>query len=186
MQGYLDPYNSTRSLNTTKPIVEDEEEDENANEEVFDGAGRQRSFYWNDSDFAMASDPSKLFASFRGGLLDIPKSPPKPRHDVKTKPKKKLQLDASQMGELLLPARALSRNSSSDEFMMASAPKKKGQISLAMLAKTLDNLAQDEQEAVTPDYGMQSPQSMVSPVEGEKKKGSLPMGLPLSLGSAGS
>lgn len=65
----------------------------------------RRSEYWTDADMSIATDPSKIFASFRGGLLDIPKSPPPNRHD-KRAPKKKLkiQLDNQERGILKIPS----------------------------------------------------------------------------------
>ena len=63
-----------------------------------------RKQYWNDAEYAsMTSDPNKIFASFRGGLLDIPKSPPAASHDNRTKNRPKLQLDTDQMAQLKMP-----------------------------------------------------------------------------------
>jgi len=67
-------------------------------------ADNERSSYWNDDDVQSAHNPSKLFASFRGGLLDIPKSPPPARHDLKKKTKAKLNLDTSMMNMLRTPS----------------------------------------------------------------------------------
>jgi len=66
-----------------------------------DGPRKQ---YWNDDEYAdMTSDPSKIFASFRGGLLDIPKSPPAASHDNRQKNRPKLHLEADQMAQLKMP-----------------------------------------------------------------------------------
>eukprot|EP00522_Entomoneis_paludosa_P010584 CAMPEP_0172450064 /NCGR_PEP_ID=MMETSP1065-20121228/8576_1 /TAXON_ID=265537 /ORGANISM="Amphiprora paludosa, Strain CCMP125" /LENGTH=947 /DNA_ID=CAMNT_0013201833 /DNA_START=61 /DNA_END=2904 /DNA_ORIENTATION=+ len=63
-----------------------------------------RKQYWNDDEYAdMTSDPSKIFASFRGGLLDIPKSPPAASHDNRIKNRPKLHLEADQMAQLKMP-----------------------------------------------------------------------------------
>ena len=63
-----------------------------------------RSQYWNDEEYAsLASDPTKIFASFRGGLLDIPKSPPAASHDNRQKNRPKLQIDTDQMAQLKMP-----------------------------------------------------------------------------------
>ncbi|KAL7579951.1 hypothetical protein ACA910_004947 [Epithemia clementina (nom. ined.)] len=63
-----------------------------------------RTQYWNDEEYAsLTSDPTKIFASFRGGLLDIPKSPPAASHDNRQKNRPKLQLDTDQMAQLKMP-----------------------------------------------------------------------------------
>lgn len=60
----------------------------------------QRSSYWNDEEVdRMSSNPAKIFASFRGGLLDIPKSPPRARHDSR----RKVQLNADDLAQLKMP-----------------------------------------------------------------------------------
>ena len=77
---------------------DDDDDEDNSAKDPHD----RRSSYWDDAKYSkLASDPSKLFASFRGGLLDIPKSPPAPHHDKKNR--NKLQLDTIQMQQLTVP-----------------------------------------------------------------------------------
>jgi hypothetical protein len=84
------------------------------------------SSYWNDNDVSTAHNPSKLFASFRGGLLDIPKSPPQARHDSnnKLKQKPKLTFDTSMMDALRLPSMR-GMGGESGPSTVESIPKKK-------------------------------------------------------------
>jgi hypothetical protein len=72
-----------------------------------------RSLYWSNE----ALKSTTIFQSFRGGLLDIPKSPPAARHDRDNDgnvnpQRKKLQLNTAAMDALQLPSRALSRSNS--------------------------------------------------------------------------
>jgi hypothetical protein len=70
------------------------------NKDIF--VEHQRSSYWNDEEVdRLSTNPSKMFASFRGGLLDIPKSPPKARHDNTNR--QKLQLNADDLAQLKMP-----------------------------------------------------------------------------------
>lgn len=63
-----------------------------------------RTQYWNDEEYAsLSADPSKIFSSFRGGLLDIPKSPPAGSHDIRLRDRPKVQLDNSQVSMLKMP-----------------------------------------------------------------------------------
>lgn len=86
-----------------------------------------RKQYWNDDEYAeMTSDSSKIFASFRGGLLDIPKSPPAASHDNRLKNRPKLQLDNDQMAQLKMPrmrgvGRTLSYQSNPDDNVSVDA-----------------------------------------------------------------
>lgn len=87
---------------------------------------RPASFYWSGVDESEVQRTHRgssllssrnIFQSFRGGLLDIPKSPPRARHDAedpKVGPtrKNKLQLNSNALNELQLPERALSRSNS--------------------------------------------------------------------------
>lgn len=66
--------------------------------------------YFNDE-----SDPTKTFASFRGGLLDVPKSPPAASNDNRQKNRPKLHLDNDQMNQLKMPRmRGIGRTLSDD------------------------------------------------------------------------
>lgn len=79
------------------------------------------SSYWNESELNV--NPSQLFRSFRGGLLDIPKEPPKPTHQ--NKDDKKLSLDPNAMNALSMPKRGvLSRHNSAEvtEFPLQLDP----------------------------------------------------------------
>jgi len=72
---------------------------------------RGASTYWNDNDVSLASNPTKLFASFRGGLLDIPKSPPPPTHATKSNDaSKKIQITSSDLSSLQIPANSIRGN----------------------------------------------------------------------------
>lgn len=96
------------------------------------------SSYWNDNDVSTAHNPSKLFASFRGGLLDIPKSPPQARHDSnnKLKQKPKLTFDTSMMDALRLP----SMRGMSGDNSVESIPKKKMGNPMGLLTAKLQAL----------------------------------------------
>jgi len=100
----------------------------------------RRSSYWNDAKYAkLASDPSKLFASFRGGLLDIPKSPPKPHHDKKNR--NKLHLDTNQMQQLTVPRiRGVHRAISDDGSTHSALSADMNGIPLSMLAANVRSL----------------------------------------------
>jgi hypothetical protein len=69
---------------------EDDEDEDDDNEKLF--VPPQQREYWSDEDLSFARDPVKIFASFRGGLLDIPKSPPPACHNKKKK--LKLRVDS--------------------------------------------------------------------------------------------
>jgi len=87
---------------------------------------RPASFYWSGVDESEVQRTHRgssllssrnIFQSFRGGLLDIPKSPPRARHDAEDQKvgptrKNKLQLNSNALTELQLPERALSRSNS--------------------------------------------------------------------------
>jgi hypothetical protein len=98
---------SSDGLDFSMPIPENKDHEPDA---FFGGTNfaesNRASSYWNDNDVSTAHNPSKLFASFRGGLLDIPKSPPQARHDSnnKLKQKPKLTFDTSMMDALRLPS----------------------------------------------------------------------------------
>lgn len=63
-----------------------------------------RTQYWNDEEYgSLTTDSTKIFASFRGGLMDIPKSPPAASHDNRQKNRPKLHLDTDQMAQLKTP-----------------------------------------------------------------------------------
>jgi hypothetical protein len=62
------------------------------------------STYMNDADVNLANDPSKLFASFRGGLLDIPKEPPKPHHATE---RNKFKIGVAEKSALQVPVRGV-------------------------------------------------------------------------------
>jgi hypothetical protein len=62
---------------------DDDDDDEDDDEKLF--VPPQQREYWSDEDLSFAKDPVKIFASFRGGLLDIPKSPPPACHNKKQK-----------------------------------------------------------------------------------------------------
>lgn len=122
-----------------------------------DSSSEQRSgasSYWNDADMALATNPSKLFASFRGGLLDIPKSPPPPAHDNRRE--RKLQLDANDMSALRMPTRGvLSRHNSADptDFppMVEPPPLRKGR------KKTKASITDDTEKEKSPRTCWQNP-----------------------------
>ena len=124
-----------------------DDDDDDEDERGDDPQGR-RSSYWNDAQYAkLAADPSKLFASFRGGLLDIPKSPPAARHD---KGRNKLQIDTSQMKQLTVPRirgvhRAISDDGSVDGMSMEN-----GAIPLSMLAANVRSLPFTQSMAASP------------------------------------
>jgi len=104
---------TTSFIDSSIPIPEDGEQDLEAAEEA---TRRQKSFYWNGDEHRLQSSRN-IYQSFRGGLLDIPKSPPLARHDRDVDgavqlERKKLQLNKSAMNALQLPERALSRNNS--------------------------------------------------------------------------
>jgi hypothetical protein len=118
---------SSDGLDFSMPIPENKDHEPDA---FFGGTNfaesNRASSYWNDNDVSTAHNPSKLFASFRGGLLDIPKSPPQARHDSnnKLKQKPKLTFDTSMMDALRLPSmRAFSGESGPSTA--ESIPKKK-------------------------------------------------------------
>lgn len=74
------------------------DDDEDTNEDS--SRVNRRTFYWNENDVdSLATDPSMIFRSFRGGLLDIPKSPPSVSHD-----RQKLKLDVSGLQALRVPS----------------------------------------------------------------------------------
>jgi hypothetical protein len=76
------------------------------------------SSYWNDDDLSLAADPTKLFRSFRGGLLDIPKSPPPARHDDRPA-RQKLTLDSVQLDALKLPSmRSINQSNGSGKTLL--------------------------------------------------------------------
>lgn len=80
------------------------------------------STYMNEADVNLANDPSKLFASFRGGLLDIPKEPPKPYHATE---RHKLKIGSAEKRALQVPVRGvLVRTHSADptDFPVMTAP----------------------------------------------------------------
>jgi hypothetical protein len=87
---------SNRSSDASVTIPEetnDEDNDDDGdddNEKLF--VPPQQREYWSDEDLSFARDPVKIFASFRGGLLDIPKSPPPACHNKKKK--LKLRVDS--------------------------------------------------------------------------------------------
>lgn len=99
-----------------------------------------RSSYWDDEEYAkLASDPSKIFASFRGGLLDIPKSPPGPHHDKKNR--NKLHLDTNQMQQLTVPRiRGVHRAVSDDGSVHSAISANNSGIPLSMLAANVRSL----------------------------------------------
>jgi hypothetical protein len=99
--------------------------------------------YWNDKD-VQTMNPAKIFQSFRGGLLDIPKSPPKARHNredgegVNKLIRKKLQLDSSDLDALRVP---VSRsNSVAVNNRDKAEPEPKKEISLDLLAASLSKI----------------------------------------------
>lgn len=113
----------------------DDEEEEDGGEPT-----GQRTSYFNDAEYAsMAADPTKLFASFRGGLMDIPKSPPAAHHD---KRRNKLQLDVNQMSQLTVPRIRGVHRAISDDGSVASgiANPTNGGIPLGMLAAQVRSL----------------------------------------------
>ena len=113
----------------------DDDDDNDGSERGNRDPHGRRSSYWNDKQYAnLASDPSKLFASFRGGLLDIPKSPPAARHD---KIRNKLQLDTDQMKQLTVPRMRGVHRAISDDGSVASND---GAIPLSMLAANVASL----------------------------------------------
>lgn len=86
------------------------------------------STYLNESDLDLANDPSKLFASFRGGLLDIPKEPPKPYHATE---RHKLKIGSAEKSALQVPVRGVLVRTNSAEptdfpLMTAPPPLRKG------------------------------------------------------------
>lgn len=122
--------------------TDDDDEDESEGGSG-DPHGR-RSSYWNVNRTAkLANDPSKLFASFRGGLLDIPKSPPKARHDNN---RNKLQLDTSQMKQLTVPRIRGVHRAFSEDGSVASSD---GGVPLSLLAANVKSLP-----FAPPDPGM--------------------------------
>ena len=87
-----------------------------------------------------------IFQSFRGGLLDIPKSPPRVRHDADgegNKPgfvkRNKLHLNPTALNALQLPERALSRHNSN--AVPTASAKEIPLMDLAQLARQLDEVA---------------------------------------------
>jgi hypothetical protein len=94
--------------------VDDDSSVDSQQNSIFAPPQQQRSDYWNDEDLTFANDPTKIFASFRGGLLDIPKSPPPARHDLaKPKLKLKLKLEDRDRQVLRMPSmRSISRTNS--------------------------------------------------------------------------
>jgi hypothetical protein len=112
-----------------------DDDDEDDSERDNGDPSCRRSSYWNVNHTAkLANDPSKLFASFRGGLLDIPKSPPKARHDNN---RNKLQLDTSQMKQLTVPRiRGIHRAFSEDGSVISND----GSTPLSMLAANVKSL----------------------------------------------
>lgn len=101
---------------------DDDDDDEDEKKKRFSTGS-----YWSEGDMRSLKS-SSIFQSFRGGLLDIPKSPPKARHDLdddeledgnkrnlKNK-RKKLHLKIDLVDALKFPARGvISRTNSSDE-----------------------------------------------------------------------
>ena len=78
--------------------------------------------YWSEADRSMP--PSQIFHSFRGGLLDIPTSPPPPMHDsTRREQGKKLHLDSTDVSALQLPVRHLSRHNSSEPSPVPPPPR---------------------------------------------------------------
>jgi hypothetical protein len=119
---------SSDGLDFSMPIPENSGHEPDA---IFGGPkfaeSNRASSYWNDNDVSTAHNPSKLFASFRGGLLDIPKSPPQARHDSnnKLKQKPKLAFDTSMMDALRLPSMRGGMGGESGPSTVESIPKKK-------------------------------------------------------------
>lgn len=72
-------------------IDEDDDDDEDDDNEHLFVPPQQRE-YWSDEDLSFAKDPTKIFASFRGGLLDIPRSPPPACHNKKQKLKLRVDM----------------------------------------------------------------------------------------------
>jgi hypothetical protein len=123
---------------------DDDDSSDSQENEIF--APHKRSEYWTDADMSLASDPSKIFASFRGGLLDIPKSPPPARHDKRApKAKLRIELDVKEKGLLQLPSmRSVVRSSSNmSEATNASQSTIGGAIPLNLMASTLQSLPMD-------------------------------------------
>lgn len=123
--------------------------------EVLDSGGGGRSSssnnsrYWNNESLKS----SKIFQSFRGGLLDIPKSPPAARHDrengdnnnINNPQRKKLQLNTAAMDALKLPSRALSRSNSSAPPVAANTNTSSGNaMALMMINNNNSKSAQTE------------------------------------------
>jgi hypothetical protein len=134
---------STRTIDSSIPIPEEEEQDLEAAEAATKEERNKNKQYWNGNDL-QTMKASKIFESFRGGLLDIPTSPPRARHDREdgkgpghAPTKKKLQLNSSAMDALKLPDRALSRNSST---VAGTQGKADHEISLDQLAAQLSTL----------------------------------------------
>jgi len=141
---------------------------------VHEGKNPRSSEYWSDEDLTFANDPSKIFASFRGGLLDIPKSPP-PAHHNREKQKLKLKVKLDQEGKmaLKLPSmRHIGRNLSGVSTATAESldtggmPGAQGQsgIPLNLLAaqlQTLPSLDHSTHTQQTNQY-MKSPGSLLN------------------------
>ena len=165
---------------------DDEDESENNNRDIFVEGHSVRSTYWNDAEYAgLATDPSKIFASFRGGLLDIPKSPPRDHHDKGRK--NKLKLDMTQMAQLTVPRmrgvhRAFSEDGSvasgigGPTLMQLSQAQAQREIPMNMLAAKLTSLPFEDSPAgkesmldqASPEPGRTNAKVPIRSVSGEE------------------
>lgn len=142
----------------------------------------RRNQYWNpDSELG----PSQIFKSFRGGLLDIPKSPPPPRHDNS---RRKLHIDATQMKALKMPEmRQVSRSLSGDGDSQFTSPKEIP-LGLDLLVQQKDEVdvngenTEGPLEPSPPPPPFSSPLKISEPIDPEEKPEILPLLPPLTLG----
>ena len=135
-------FSPSKSSSSSKADTIPEEE-----EAVTDAPGElvsQSSHYWKDSDLKTLK-AATIFQSFRGGLLDIPKSPPAARHDRddpnNAKPKKKA-VTLTQSARDALKLRTLSRSNSSalGQGGQTTMKDQKKEIPLDILAAKLASL----------------------------------------------
>lgn len=180
--------NSTSSAMSTRtvPIPEDDEQDLEAEPTAMrtssssGGSGSSSNHhrqYWNNDTLKS----SKIFQSFRGGLLDIPKSPPLARHDRdddanggRNGNKQKLHLNMAAMDALQLDPRALSRSNSSaaGHHQSNNNNNNNTEIPLAELAAKLA-----QQPAGQRPLGVQSPEQFFA--ETVPAQPGMPMATPL-------